>query len=55
MSTAVSLITFDEFLQIREAEGEKLELVEGEVISMPRLFLNILIFRSVFCVFLPKE
>jgi len=29
------LITFDEFVQMREAEGEKLELVEGEVISMP--------------------
>lgn len=35
MSTAATLITFDEFLQMREAEGEKLELVEGEVISMP--------------------
>ncbi len=35
MSTAASLITFDEFLQMPEAEGEKLELVEGEVVSMP--------------------
>jgi Uma2 family endonuclease len=35
MSTAASLITFDEFLQIPDAEGEKLELVEGEVVTMP--------------------
>ncbi len=35
MSTAASLITFDEFLRMPEGEGEKLELVEGEVVSMP--------------------
>lgn len=36
MSTAAaSLITFDEFLHLPAPEGEKLELVEGEVVSMP--------------------
>ena len=35
MSTAASLVTFDEFLQLPDVEGEKLELVEGEVVSMP--------------------
>jgi len=35
MSTAASLITFDDFLQIPDTEGEKLELVEGEVVRMP--------------------
>jgi hypothetical protein len=28
MSTAASLITFDDFLEIPDTEGEKLELVE---------------------------
>lgn len=35
MSTAASLITFDEFLEMPDAEGEKLELVEGEIVRMP--------------------
>ncbi|SRR5579883_1388441 len=35
MSTAASLITFREFLEIPETESRKLELVEGEVVSMP--------------------
>jgi Uma2 family endonuclease len=35
MSTAPSLITFDQFLEITDTEGEKLELVEGEIVSMP--------------------
>jgi Uma2 family endonuclease len=35
MSTAASLITFEDFLEIPDADGEKLELIEGEVVSMP--------------------
>jgi Uma2 family endonuclease len=35
MSTAASLITFEDFLGIPDAEGEKLELIEGDVVSMP--------------------
>ena len=35
MSTAARLITFDEFLQMPDTEGEKQELVEGEVVRTP--------------------
>jgi Uma2 family endonuclease len=30
------LLTVDEFLKLLEVEGEKMELIHGEVVDMPR-------------------
>lgn len=35
MATASALLTVDEFLTLPEHEGERVELVEGEVVTMP--------------------
>ena len=34
MSTTAAPMTVDEFLKLPEAEGEKVELIHGEVVSM---------------------
>ena len=35
MGTTTTLVTVQEFLALPEIEGDRLELIEGEVISMP--------------------